>query len=375
MKYCKTAALCALLVLGMGIQAYSEDLPEVSAEAYIVMETDTGDVLAAQKADEPMLIASTTKIMTALVVLDRCDLDMTVTVQPEWTGIEGSSMYLVPGQELTVRELLYGLMLASGNDAAVALACVTAGGVEAFAELMNEKAAALGCANTHFSNPNGLDAEDHYSSARDLALITREAIRNEEFCRIVSTASQTVGDQTYTNHNRLLTECEGVFGVKTGYTEAAGRTLVTCCERGGVTLICVTLDDPDDWDDHSALYAWAYDLYEGTEVLSADAQWTVPVIGGVCDEVTVSPEAALSVMLRDDQTAELSVRLPAFSYAQVDAGEQAGEAIIRVDGQAVRSVKLVYNDTVEREQEVKPAFFERIRAIFGNGERGIYTLE
>ena len=210
MKSWITAILCALLVPGMCAPAFASDAPTVSAESYIVMDAGTGDVLAASCPDERMLIASTTKIMTALVVLENDDPDMTVAIHPEWTGIEGSSMYLVPGQELTVRELLYGLMLASGNDAAVALACITAGSVENFSALMNERALSLGCAGTHFSNPNGLDAEDHYSCARDLAIITREAIRNEEFCGIVSAPYYTVGDHTYSNHNRLLTECEGV---------------------------------------------------------------------------------------------------------------------------------------------------------------------
>ena len=375
MKSWITAILCALLVPGMCAPAFASDAPTVSAESYIVMDAGTGDVLAASCPDERMLIASTTKIMTALVVLENDDPDMTVAIHPEWTGIEGSSMYLVPGQELTVRELLYGLMLASGNDAAVALACITAGSVENFSALMNERALSLGCAGTHFSNPNGLDAEDHYSCARDLAIITREAIRNEEFCGIVSAPYYTVGDHTYSNHNRLLTEYDGVFGVKTGYTEAAGRTLVTCCARDGVTLICVTLSDPDDWDDHTALYDWAFALYGRAELLTSGERWTIPVIGGERETVTVSPEEPLHAMLREDQAATVALRLPAFSYARIEAGSEAGSAAAMIEGQAVQNVRLIYNDTVERENEARPTFLDRIRDIFGRGERRIYTLE
>lgn len=375
MKRGITGALCALLIWSLGVSADALGEPETSARAYIVMEAATGQALAEENADTPMLIASTTKIMTALVVLERCDPDGLVTVEPEWTGIEGSSMYLYPGQELTVRELLYGLMLASGNDAAVALACVTAGSEEAFAELMNEKAAALGCENTHFSNPSGLDAPDHYSCARDLARITREAIGVDAFCQIVSSASASVGDQTYTNHNRLLWECEGVFGVKTGYTEAAGRTLVTCCEREGLTLICVTLSDPDDWTDHAALYDWAFGLYEKTELLSGGERWAIPVIGGNAESVTAAPASALSVMLRPGREAELSIRLPSFVYAAVEAGAPAGEAVALLDGIAVDRVPLLFEESVIKEEEAATTFFEHLRAIFSRGERGIYTLE
>lgn len=368
-------SLCALLAAALAVPSYASDVPDVSAAAYVVMDADRGDILASGNENTPMLIASTTKIMTALVVIERCDLDEVVTVDPEWTGIEGSSMYLAPGQVLTVRELLYGLMLASGNDAAVALACVAAGSVADFAALMNERAAALGCVNTHFVNPNGLDADGHCSCARDLAVITREAIKSEEFRRIVSSAEKTVGESTYTNHNRLLTECEGVFGVKTGYTEAAGRSLVTACERDGVTLICVTLSDPDDWADHRALYDWAYGLYERTEVLTGAEEWTLPVIGGEAEEVSVLPSEALDVMLREGESALLTVRLPAFVYAGVEAGKAAGEAVVTVGDRQAARVGLVYGGSVERLEAARPTFIDRVRAIFGRGEREIYTLQ
>jgi D-alanyl-D-alanine carboxypeptidase len=283
-------------------------------------------------------------------------------------------MYLQPGQELTVRELLYGLLLASGNDAAVALACVTAGDVESFAALMNDKAQALGCENSHFVNPNGLDDEGHYASARDLATITQAALAYDSFVEIVSTEAKTVGEQTYTNHNRLLGQCPGVFGVKTGYTEAAGRSLVTCCERDGITLICVTLSDPDDWADHTALYDWAYGLYTRQEVLSADSQWEISVIGGERDTVTVAPEQGLTLSCRTGQEVQVELRLPSFVYAEVTAGQEAGTATVFIDGKQADSVRLVYTRTVPQIQAETPSLWQRLQAWLGLGERKIYTL-
>lgn len=366
MKTLTAAILAAALLLTVPVTAEAAEAPapEISARAAVVMEAQSGQTLYERSGDEPMLIASTTKIMTALVVLERCDPDAEVTIDPAWTGIEGSSMYLKAGQTMTVRDLLYGLMLASGNDAAVALACITAGSVEAFAALMNEKAQALGCTNTHFANANGLDDPAHHASARDLALITREAIQNEAFCQIVSTTAKTVGDNTYTNHNRLLRECEGVFGVKTGYTMAAGRTLVTACRRNGLTLICVTLSAPDDWDDHKALYDWAYSLYARDDVL-AGVTWSVPVIGGVAETVPVAPESGLSVLHRGGEEITVQYTLPPFVYAVVRAGQPAGQAVAYIGGAEAGRATLVYAQDVAQAPAEEPTFWERVRELFG----------
>ncbi len=368
--------LIAAILFGLllSVPSVAAEAPEVLAQSAILMDADTGRVLFEQNADEPRLIASTTKIMTALIALERLDMDRTVVIEPAWAAVEGSTMYLEAGREMTVRELLYGLMLASGNDAAVALACIAAGSVEAFADLMNERAGALGCGNTHFENPNGLDSENHYSSARDLAKIAREAIQNEAFCRIVSTPSVTIGERTFTNHNRLLRECEGVFGVKTGYTEAAGRTLVTCCEREGITLICVTLSDPDDWRDHAALYDWAYGEYTLEDVSAIVGRRSLPVIGGEKDSVSVSPAAPLSVLRRAGEEITASLRLPDFVYASVQAGDEAGSASVYLDGEEIGTVKLVFDGEVEKSEPVRKTLRAWFGGIFRFGERKIYTL-
>ncbi len=374
-RFFRSVLAAALTFSALTIPASAaEDAPAVSARSAIVMEAETGQALWEKDADTPRLIASTTKIMTALVAIERCDLDRQVVIDPAWTGIEGSSMYLYAGQEITVRDLLYGLLLASGNDAAVALACVTAGSVEAFVGLMNEKAAELGCGSTHFENPNGLDADGHYSSARDLGRIMAAAIGSEAFREIVSSTSRTIGDKTYENHNRLLTRCEGVFGGKTGYTMAAGRTLVSCCEREGLTLICVTLSDPDDWQDHANLYDWAYAVYKRRELIPADSVWTVPVIGGELEETDIVPEEALSVFCGAGETVTVELKIPGFVYADVTAGSVAGQAVAYVGGRRAGSVELLFGQDVPRQRAEEPPFWERLLAIIGFGQGRIYTL-
>ena len=360
------AALFALVFCGA---SYASEAPALSAAAFILTDADSGRTLAECNADERHLIASTTKIMTAMLVLERCDPDMTVTIEPAWTGIEGSTMYLEAGRVMTVRELLYGLMLASGNDAAEALACIAAGSTESFVRLMNERAAKLGCENTHFDNPSGLDGTEHYSTARDLAVITREALRSDGFRDIVSLPSATAGGRTYTNHNRLLGECEGVFGVKTGYTEAAGRTLVSSCERGGMTLICVTLSDPDDWRDHAAMYDWAFAEYTREAVLS-DCVWSIPVVGGQEDAAEIICGAPLYILRGRDEQVTVKTELPAFAYADVIEGSEAGRVTVLVGGEEAASAPLVYARSVYRADKSEPSQWERLLRFLGFHGKG-----
>ena len=223
-----------------------------SASAAVLMDADTGQVLYDHNGSRRMLIASTTKILTALVVLEHARLDEVVTIQPRHMA-EGSSMYLKPGETLTVETLLYGLLLCSGNDAAVALADHCGGSVARFVGWMNETAQRIGMTGSSFANPNGLDDEQHYSTARDMALLAAYAARNPTFVRLCSTRSVTVGGRTMTNHNKLLQSVEGCIGMKTGYTKAAGRTLVSCVRRDGRTLVAVTLQDGNDWVDHAEM--------------------------------------------------------------------------------------------------------------------------
>ena len=245
-------ALCLIFCI---TPAVAEAL-EVSATACVLMDADSGRVLYEKNGRQRMLIASTTKLMTALVALEQGTLTDVVTVTASHMA-EGSSMYLRAGEKLTLETLLYGLLLCSGNDAALALT-ECAGGLVPFVALMNEKAAALGMADTHFANPNGLDDEEHYSTARDMAQLARAAVNEPTLLRMASTRQASIGGRTLTNHNKLLGRMEGCLGLKTGYTKAAGRTLVSCAEKDGRRLVAVTLRDGDDWNDHEALYRWGF---------------------------------------------------------------------------------------------------------------------
>ena len=236
-----------------------------SASAAVLMDADTGQVLYEKEPHRRMRIASTTKLMTALVALEQGGLEREITVTAAHMA-EGSSMYLRPGERLTTEELLYGLLLCSGNDAALAVT-ECAGGAVPFVEKMNEKAAALGMRNSHFANPNGLDDEGHYSTAYDMALLGCAAVNEPTLRRMASTRTAVVGGRTLTNHNKLLARLEGCVGLKTGYTKAAGRTLVSCAERDGRRLVAVTLRDGNDWNDHETLYDWGFCLTAIQETL------------------------------------------------------------------------------------------------------------
>ncbi len=245
------AALWAAVSLIGCLTAVTEAV-EVSAAAAVLMDADSGRLLYEKNGEKRMLIASTTKLMTALVALEQGGLQQEITVTSGHMA-EGSSMYLRPGEKLTLETLLYGLLLCSGNDAALAVTeCM--GGAVPFVARMNEKAAELGMENTHFANPNGLDDEAHYSTAEDMAKLAAAAMDDPVLRRVASTRTARIGGRTLTNHNKLLSRVEGCVGLKTGYTRAAGRTLVSCAERDGVRLVAVTLQDGDDWNDHASLY-------------------------------------------------------------------------------------------------------------------------
>ena len=234
----------------------------VSAEKAILLDAVSGRALYERNADEQSLIASTTKIMTALVVCEQCNVLDRMRIPKEAVGIEGSSMYLQEGEVLAIQELLYGLMMASGNDAAVALAIYCGGTLEGFAEMMNDKARVLGLSGTHFVNPHGLDSPGHYSTARDLAVLAAYAMQNPIFYKTVSAKTVTIGQRHLRNHNKLLWQVEGADGVKTGFTRAAGRILVSSATREGRRLIAVTINAPDDWRDHAALLEDGFARYE-----------------------------------------------------------------------------------------------------------------
>lgn len=334
----------------------------ISAGSAILMDAQTGRVLYEKEANRQRLMASTTKIMTALVVCEQMNVLDRVAVPKEAVGIEGSSMYLQTGEILTVQDLLYGLMLHSGNDAAVALAIYCGGTVEGFVELMNDKAHRLGLRNTHFANPNGLDAPGHYSSARDLATLAAYAMENPVFRQTVSTKTVNAGSRALRNHNKLLWSVDGADGVKTGYTKASGRILVSSCTRQGRRLIAVTMDDRNDWQDHAKLLEDGFSRFSPRQLVTAgDCLGTAAVFYGVKEKVTLVAKQDFSYVLMDDEQVEIMLPPGGFVYAPVAMGQEAGIAHICVDGKSVGSIPLVYGETIEQQAEKEIKFLEKFR--------------
>ena len=338
----------------------------VSAQKALVMDAATGRVLYEKNADQQSLIASTTKIMTALIVCERCNVLDRMRVPKEAVGIEGSSMYLREGEILTIQELLYGLMLSSGNDAAVALAIYCGGTVEGFAELMNDKAHALGLRNTHFENPNGLDSPGHYSTARDLAVLAAYAMENPIFYKTVSAKNVTVGQRYLKNHNKLLWQVPGADGVKTGYTKAAGRILVSSATRDGRRLICVTLNAPNDWADHASLLEAGFAGYSLQRIVTeGERVGVLEVESGQGNRVEILAAENFDYALAKDEKTLVMVPGPGFVYSPVTRGADAGWAYVLIDGNAVGKVPVIYGQTIEKEPEDEPDFFEK---LFGRKE-------
>jgi len=333
----------------------------LSAENAYVLDADTGRVLYEKNGDDRSLIASTTKIMTALVVIEQCNVLDRMRIPEEAVGIEGSSMYLQAGEVLTIQELLYGLMLQSGNDAAVALAIYCGGTVEGFAELMNDKAHKLGMTDSHFVNPHGLDAPEHYATARDLAVLSSYAMKNPIFAATVSCKTVRVGQRSMKNHNKLLWQFEGADGVKTGYTKKAGRILVSSATREGRRLIAVTINAPDDWNDHTAMLTEGFNRFETTVV----ARKGMPVgyyeiAGGTAGVAEVVAAEDFVYPLAQDESVSFVLPKPGFIYAPVVCGQSAGVAYVCVNGSVIGTCPVVFGRTVEQMQTPKKTIWQRL---------------
>ena len=336
----RTAAAAAAAVLLMAGAAAAA--PAGSARCTAVIDGATGQVLYEHDGSRRSLVASLTKIMTGLLICEGGCLDRTVIVPPEAAGVEGSSLYLKAGERLTAEQLLYGLMLRSGNDAAVALAADAAGSVEAFVAQMNRKASELGLADTHFANPHGLDDDANYSTALDMARLAAAALENETFRQVVSTKTYEFGGRSLKNHNKMLWSYEGAVGVKTGYTRAAGRLLVSAAERMGRRIVVVTVNDPSDWADHTALLDWAFGQLTETELLPAGRPLgAVPLAeGGVAPCRLAEP---LTCALRSGETPQVRICLPRFAFGPVKAGEAAGWAEVRLGDAVLARARLVWS--------------------------------
>ena len=359
---------CALFLCPFhSVKAEANRDIQVSAASAILYHPASGSFLYEKNADQRRGIASTTKIVTALTVLNvEEDLDRTVSIPQEACGVEGSSLYLKAGETITVRELLYGLLLASANDAAEALAILCSGSVERFAERMNENAREFGLSDSHFANPHGLDAEQHYSTARDLAKITAAALENEVFREIVSTKRFVIGNQNGTprylcNHNKMLERFPGCVGVKTGFTKKCGRCLVSAAERDGELLIAVTLNAPNDWNDHASLLEYGFSQLEKRTLLQ-EGEYTIelPVVNGKADTVRVTNAETVELAIpKGYPIPERRVKLPHVLAAPLNEGEIVGYVEYVLNGKSVGSSPLVAVNAVGEIKYKKGLFHDR----------------
>ena len=359
----------AAVLCSASVSAESVDFT-VSAASAVLINADTGTIVYEKNALEQRSMASTTKIMTALLTAEAGDLDKKFTVDSYAIKVEGTSMGLKAGDIVTRRALIYGMLLPSGNDAANAAAVSVSGSIPAFAELMNKKAEELGLENTHFANPSGLDAQGHYTTAYDLARLAAYALKNPVFAEICrcSDAQVEFGNPPYlrwlSNSNKMLWQYEGCIGVKTGFTDNARRCLVSAAERNGVRLICVTLNAPDDWSDHRKILDYGFEQVKSTEIV-LPSPVSVPVIGGHEQNVTLVLQENVKLSLSEQESKTVSVELytEPFLYAGFEAGSKAGSACIYLDGELVREVPLVTSYAVEA-QEQELGFWGKLWQFF-----------
>lgn len=341
----------------------------LSASSAVVMKTDTGKVLFEKNAHEKMSMASTTKIMTALLAIESGQLECEVKVTKKMTAVEGTSMGLREGDILTLRNIVKGMMLLSGNDAANVVAEFLSGSVENFAEKMNEKAKCIGMTDTNFVTPSGLDDDEHYTTAYDMALLASYAMNDPEFRAIVSDYYGKVeyiypkGEYTYRNHNRFLTMYDGACGIKTGFTKKSGRCLVTAVEKDGSTVVAVTLNAPDDWNDHVALYDETLPKIESVRVQS-DITAVVRVVGGETSGVLANISSVPKISAAEGEKLSYKILSDKFLYAPICTGDRVGEVRFYLDGKCVGISELISTENVKIKTADNIGFFQKFFNIF-----------
>ena len=355
------------LILPINVSAVS-----TSAKASVVINADTNEVLYSHNADIKLSMASTTKIMTALLLCEAGDFEKEIVVTAEMLRVEGSSMGLLAGDRVRRYDLLYGMMLASGNDAANVTAYELGGTVDGFVKLMNDKAKAIGMKNTNFETPSGLDAKEHYSTAYDMAILASFALKNPDFKKAVSSEKATLfyGNEPYkrtlTNHNRLLKSYPYAIGVKTGFTKKSGRCLVSAARKDGKTVIAVTLNDPNDWVDHKNLLDFGLNSIKLTEIVPKETSYKIDVISGVETELNVKIEP-IKISYFKENNFDSIVNLPRFLYAPIKKGEKIGSVDYISNGEIFKTVDILADNDIKI-QTVKTSktdnFKEKIILIF-----------
>ncbi|HEX6923495.1 MAG TPA: D-alanyl-D-alanine carboxypeptidase family protein [Bacillales bacterium] len=350
--------------------AAAETTPlNVSAKSAVLMEQQSGRVLFAKNAHEKRRIASITKIMTAIIAIESGKLDRKVTISKKAAYTEGSSLYLKPGNKISLRDLVYGLMLRSGNDAAVAIAEFVGGSVEGFVHLMNEKAAQIGMTNTLFANPHGLDDhEEMYSTAYDMALLTRYAMKNKTFRKITGTEVYRVDDPdgsgvlVWKNKNKLLTQYKHSTGGKTGYTTIAKRTLVSTAKNDGMGMIAVTLDDRDDWQDHVNMFNWGFRHYD---LVGLVKKGTITGLNNDFYKGKVFSRKSVKYPLTEEERDEISKTInlykpPKKGRWKSGAPSPVGKLFVQLDHDTIAEVPLYYKEEPEEEK----GFWNWLKEIF-----------
>lgn len=360
------------LILSLSIPAFADEI-SLSAKSAILVCADTGDVIYEHNSDEKMNIASITKIMTAILVIENCkDLNAKVKIKSECCNLEGSSMYLEAGKTYTVKELLLGMMLASGNDAAASLADFIS---DDFPKLMNEKAAELNMTSSSFKNPHGLDEDGHYSTAGDMAKLMSYCMKNKDFRDIASCKSKDIGKLTFVNHNKLLWKYDGCIGGKTGFTESAGRTLVSCAERNGMKLVCVTLGAPDDWNDHMKMYDYGFSNFKETSFLHDGFSFDIPIISGEKKATSLVPEKDIVIFGDISDIVKARFEIPRLVFAGGVNGEKAGVIKVFVNGELAVEENLVYTDDVSWDVNQRLSFWERVEHMMNRFIKPYYIKD
>ena len=369
--YIAVLLIAAVIFSFLTIYAFGEQRESAfatSASAAALYQPDNDIFLYTKNADSRLPMASTTKIMTALIALEAGNLDDVIVIDDRSVGVEGSSAYLKIGDVLTLEELIYALMLQSANDAAVAIACHVGGDVEGFSALMNKKAAELKLSDTNFTNPHGLDDTEHYTTARELAIIAAEALKNPEFKKIVSTYKRTFSTEnrvrTYVNHNKLLRLYDGCIGVKTGFTRKSGRCLVGAAEKDGLCFITVTLDAPNDWNDHTKMLDYGYKRLERIVLAEPyDHLYKIPLINGERESfLAANTEGYELIREQAEGEVEESIHLLRYGIAPIKSGEVVGEIIYASNGEELARVPIIATETVQNKK--KNGLFYKILSIF-----------
>ncbi|MDP4109177.1 MAG: D-alanyl-D-alanine carboxypeptidase family protein [Bacillota bacterium] len=340
----------------------------VSAHSAVLLDAISGKALFEKDADSRLPMASTTKIMTAVCAIKYGNMDDIITIKKEYILTEGSSMYLKEGEKVTLNCLLHGLLMLSGNDAAQAIAGHISGSAAEFAKLMNSEARRLGLNETSFENPSGLDGENHYTTARDLARLASYAMSLPEFREIVSKKQYTEGTHSMKNHNRMLWSYSGADGIKTGFTKKSGRCLVSSAQKNGRRLIAVTLNASDDWDDHAAMLDYGFSRFEETKLADeSEIVKSIPVIGGTSSGVAIFCTKAVSYPLTQEEKSLVKRVISGrhFVYAPVRKGVYYGSMRLTLYGRVICEAPVCFLDSVPaKEIKKRPYFFEKIAKSF-----------